>query len=694
MARDRPSPIVDEVLACRHDWVDALKSVWQAAQADRTAFPMLKARIEDDFDPGNGTHDTTVEANLSSHVLRLQPPDRRDEFDLYTIELLSDIWQSAYQSPTVLDELLSGEFDHEDLSQVHRRLAWSMWKLQTNGLFRARSRDNSPVRQLPVELLRVIFEELRAAHPRYPLLKGQDVWDRSSHLYARQICTQWRTIIDQTPSLWSPIVVDYNPYIARLALNLSKPEALDIITPRRPPRPRRLGPSNEKLIAYLLPQQLFRIRTLDIATRSWDETERVLDLLTASSAPCLESFRLSPGVHNVRNDYPAVTITPSIFSSDPPPSLRAVTVADLTIPLPSPLVQPTLVRLDLTRCRIWSSLDAMVDTLASLQALEEFCWRMSRGGLEDVGIEIMWPFESFMESSRNPVELRALHKLTLECPIQCTTAIFSHIVMPRTCRVAVLDDYMLTGEIEVERLETLVLGLRGTVGNHLLGAHVAEPCGTCPHVSLSQHPLAFSSSRNCLRIEGFQHDNSDDPDTAVFSISVFVNDRDATREEMQALSVLVREVLGWAGVKTATRLYADDPVVARFELWPAVLRSLPSLRCIDLGRSTRTKYASANVASLTQALALEDPLAPLLSRIVLRDLNLPLLLQKRLAFVIRSRFPLGCSMVALRIVNCDVDIDRLMDILRWDGAGMIYYEDDYSYQAMHPSPARVAHIGH
>lgn len=545
------------------------------------------------------------------------------------------------------------EFDYGNFRRVHHELAWSLSKLRASGNFRIHTRGATPINALPVEVLQLIFQELRTAYPRYPSRGGNDIWDRVSHLACRHVCTLWRSTIDQTSTLWGSVIFDFGDELTKHALEHVQSAPLDIATSDSS----ELGPSAAKVLKHLQPQHLANMRVMDIVADSWEETEQILALVNAASyAPQLERFHFRP--YAVHRD---LVITSTIFALGRPRRLLSLALRDITISLPSPLFQPTLVNLDIVCCHAWSSLNEMVETLACLRALETFSWCTIQDSLRMSGLD--QPMAAFLRPCRASAQLPVLETITMECPIACMHALLLHIILPSTCSILWFDNNRLAQDDDGDVLSRLRNSLIEMFGSHLQRAHLeAGPRIICDEVHISRLQDSLS-----VTVYG--------PGKADSLLLLFkMKTKLYGMSESDVLPLLLQEILSWASVSRSTRFHAYDSAIGRLALWPLVLRSLPNLQHIHLSQSGYLDV-STNLLRLTETLAMYRDLTPTLSSIELSSLDFPPLAQRRLACAISDRYQPGRPKVALCIVNCDVDINRLKDILSCDGNDKIYHKD-------------------
>ncbi|KZV60947.1 hypothetical protein PENSPDRAFT_671327 [Peniophora sp. CONT] len=593
--------------------------------------------------------------------------------DPYTLEVLDGLWRLACRHPSALDEHgpdtmpFDGRVGYTlPQHKHHRELAWVISKLRRSSVHRVPRSGASPVKDAPFEVLQCIFMHLRWTRPYFENV-DEGRWNRCSHLSLLTVCRTWHEVICQTPSLWTPLTLDFGPRMSTRALELSKEELLYVRCDLR-------THWNEPYSLVL--QHLRRIHFMDILTESLDISERLPLLLRASKAPKMSHFQFWPFLNF--EGHRRVVLHEDIFDSTSPENLHTVDLGDCTVIMPSPLFSPALVTLRLIRCDVWEDLDALINTLSSLPALRDFMWNMSASALANVNSPVRLQSANFLTSARQPIAFPRMRTLDLECPMACAAALMHYIVVPPSCEVNLADDYTLTGErlhdLSVE--DGLIASLTASIGDHLARVFTQSDVGY-DVISISEHPEA-DAQKGALFIECRRADRMY-PDC---TIALFVSSEHEDGLDDDVLSYVLRGILQWPGMSAATRLETNHEGFSSAPLWTIVLRCLPRVRHIYLDNSAESD-ASGSILGLGHALYDTLDIVPALAHVQLQCLSFPPLPQQRLAEAVGRRHAAGSPVITLYVEECsDVGPDGgLEGIFRVHAEGALNLEllPSYSY---------------
>ncbi|KZV59442.1 hypothetical protein PENSPDRAFT_695132 [Peniophora sp. CONT] len=717
-----PPPRIKELLAPDAELRQALLPIWLAAQDDPDAYPILKTGFV------KGRLDVIYRhTDLARRVRRLQPPDvntnaassylswtmfastipfisaavltvgetifkatSRSRFadvhtqlqrvtdaiflilsqysqpmDAYTLDVLEGIWRLACSHPSALQEHAPGSLavaEHvgypHPLVNHHRSLAWSIWKLQMNGVHRLQQSNTCPVMDLPMELLSEVFMHLKGVYPRYERSRNHDHWNISCHLAVREVCRRWRDTVDRLPKLWAPMVLDFGLRMTERALLLSKSESLDV----------HISNSTRWSAAHLLVfEHLPRIRTIDISSQAWDVYEQLPALLRAFSAPRLSSFTLFPFLD--LEGQRRIVLPPDIFQATPPEDLRAVNLADCTIILPSPLLTPTLVVLRLSGCHVWADLDSLLDSLLLLPALQVFTWRVGLDNMSNTDPATHLPDTMYQTPTREPVTLSHMQQLELECPTSCAAALMARLVIPPSCRVDLADDYTLTGVLNQDRdvRADLLASLETALDGHLHRIFALVPNTGYETILIEQHPET-EPGRGAFYIQGRVNDDTHPR----CSIALLVAGQRGGSIDEETVAFLLRGILSWPAINTATFFETNHELFASAALWTAVLDYLPRICYVCINNNGQSD-ASGAITGLSQALRAAPHAMRAFSHIHLKYMSFPSSQQERLAEIAKDRFAAGHPVLTLYVDDCeDFDPDTLQDVLRAHGGDAIF----------------------
>ncbi|KZV61955.1 hypothetical protein PENSPDRAFT_670664 [Peniophora sp. CONT] len=564
--------------------------------------------------------------------------------DPYTLEVLDRLWDLACDHPSALDDHVSDANRSLDGDSTyaymqfwpHRDLAWIIYKLKRTSLLRLPRSGTSPVQKVPPEVLSCIFLHLRWTFPYFERV-DDGRRNRSSHLIVRSVCRKWHGVIDQTAALWPPLVYDFGPRMAELALRLSSKELLDVKIDFQ-----TFWDESHPLVF----QHLRRIQHLDVLTESWNVAEQTALLLRASAAPEMTHFRFWSFLAFA--GHLRLRLPDDIFGSTPPPKLRTVDLADCTVLLPSPLFSPALVTLRLLRCDVWFDLDDLIDTLSSLLALEVFEWHMGSDTLSRTDSPMRMEKSRFLTSTRQPVVLAHMGTLDLECPMACAAALMHSIMIPPSCTVNLSDDYTLTGVRvhDLDAQEEVLTALSASLGSHLSRVFPTSNIGY-DIISVSEDPHA-DAQKGALLIECHRVDR----DYPYCSISIFVAHEHEDRLDDEVLSFLLRGILRWPPMNvSAARFDTNHEIFSSAPLWTIILGNLPRVRHVYIDNSAESD-ASNSALGLGQALMNPLDIAPALTHIQLQCLSFPPSHQQCLAEAAKRRHASGSPAITLYVEEC------------------------------------------
>ncbi|KZV63954.1 hypothetical protein PENSPDRAFT_669365 [Peniophora sp. CONT] len=587
-------------------------------------------------------HCLDVSLDLVVHNVYLDP------MDAYTLELLDGIWCLALCHPSALDELIPDHYAWGEpvlhcfpKHAPHRDLAWSISKLRDNGYLRLSCPGTSPVHKLPVEACEPILRRL--ARPR--LLECFQSPPR---------------LIDQTPTLWVPMVMGFGSLMTARALRLSKRELLDIKIDRR---------TRWNLSHFLIFEHLDRIHSVNVVTESLNPVRQLALALRASPAPELSSIFICPRVDF--EGHRRFVLEDDIFHSMPPSKLCSVYLFDCTMTLPSPLFSPSLSSLKLERCDTWPNLTSLIDTLATLPGLVIFSWRMGLNTIARTNSPVRLTHANFLASARPPATLLRLRVLEIECPADCAAALMQHLAITPACEVHLTDDYMLTGARphDISIRDGLLASLTGSLGDHLSRVFPAHSNSGYDAVYVDVHP--DSPGKGCLSLSGRSVGDS----RPRCSVSLLVADEHENRMDEDVLSFLIRSILQWPAMSVAATCFATDhEVFSSAELWTNVLGRLPRVCQLHVENNEETD-ASDTVVGLARALNISLDVVPSLSGIHLRRLSFPLLSQQHLAAAARRRYALSCPAIALHVDEClEFDRDEGRESVDIQSEGALYLQ--------------------
>ncbi|KZV60098.1 hypothetical protein PENSPDRAFT_740463 [Peniophora sp. CONT] len=220
------------------------------------------------------------------------------------------------------------------------------------------------IHSLPAELLSYVFEE----YVERP--------SAGSPAQLRLVCKCWRDISEETPSIWSRMVMGHGTKWTQRALEWSGSYPIDINWV--------VGNSRADWhdCMLLVLQNLCRIGNLRLGfppNHFSGRISQIMVVLGDHPAPLLEVFYLN-GPVNPRA-RPEIGAT---FMSIPPPHLKELNLSNCNIALHCPILRaPELLHLRLDGCTLWTTVDEVLETLKMLPRLQTFKWRESVPKVDD-----------------------------------------------------------------------------------------------------------------------------------------------------------------------------------------------------------------------------------------------------------------------------------------------------------------------
>ncbi|VDB98260.1 unnamed protein product [Peniophora sp. CBMAI 1063] len=320
--------------------------------------------------------------------------------------------------------------------------------------------DSLPMPGLPAETIANIFLYLSDASRQ--------------HLFkARAVSKGWMKFIDATPILWTPISTHLGSEMVSRAVERSGSLPLDVdigIYPRRELSTPDATVADQISAAGVL-EQLWRIRTLEVDLLDLEgvSTERAHHLLNENAAPILEQLRI---VGTETDEMVPVALDQKFFGSSIPPLLRDLQITICAVSLHCPLLHAsTLVSVRIDECRVWGSVEKVLDSLSSWPLLETFVWMSPEGGVDDWNDQFIGDFAitRMPKSEWKGVRVRLPRLKTLKLrhePAPILT-IFSRLHFPTSCDI---DLTFFVETIETEKDEDR---MRDAL-DHTLGAYLGN----------------------------------------------------------------------------------------------------------------------------------------------------------------------------------------------------------------------------
>jgi hypothetical protein len=183
----------------------------------------------------------------------------------------TDIGVSAFSSP-------------DDLKNAYNRIKDEIKGLKSAiKAWRHRHNTLNITARLPPEILLAIFSYVQVAVPTC----HQMPWQHSRFAWIRQVahvCSHWRSIALECPSLWTDIPFDSHPRLAKEMLKRCGTAPLDIVI--------TITPRNWRLITSLTFNNFSRLRKLHIYETGGFELNEIVKQFV-EPAPVLESLVLN-----------------------------------------------------------------------------------------------------------------------------------------------------------------------------------------------------------------------------------------------------------------------------------------------------------------------------------------------------------------------------------------------------------------
>ncbi|KZV67421.1 hypothetical protein PENSPDRAFT_754921 [Peniophora sp. CONT] len=308
---------------------------------------------------------------------------------------------------------------------------------------------SSPIHTLPAEIVSHVFRDLLEDYVEDAPIDITDLDSSASRreklppaLLLRSVCLRWRAIAENTSELWPDIVGPYGLEWTRRALAWSKDCSLDLYLRAGIRYPRHVK-DFEEAIPIILPE-LHRVRKLYVVFHSDSSVPQLIQqALSSSSLPRLELLHVNGAYNNVH------LLGPKSFAGEVPRQLRNLALDFCALPPTCLVFQAPLTSLSISDCTIWTSMNALLDTLAGLPYLESFSLSVhswaSASPFETPPLSQLTAFDA----SKSLIMPR-LKDISLCMQVESAIYLFTHISFPTSCSIVVDADL---SNVELEDLE-------------------------------------------------------------------------------------------------------------------------------------------------------------------------------------------------------------------------------------------------